>query len=68
MLGVTRPALSNIVNEKAAISPMMALRITKVFGGNAELWVRMQASHDLREAAIKAKQLNLQPYNYKEAI
>jgi hypothetical protein len=30
--------------------------------------VRMQASHDLREAAIKAKQLNLQPYNYKEAI
>lgn len=68
MLGVTRPALSNVVNEKAAISPMMALRIAKVFGGSAELWVRMQASHDLREAEMKADQLQLKPYNYKEAV
>jgi addiction module HigA family antidote len=68
MLGVTRPTLSNIVNEKAAISPMMAIRLAKVFGGSAELWVRMQASHDLREAETKANQLQLRPYNYKEAI
>ena len=65
MLGVTRPALSNVVNEKAAISPMMALRITKVFGGNAELWVRMQASYDLREAEKIAKKLHLKPYQYE---
>src|SRR6266446_1873872 len=67
MLGVTRPSLSNIVNEKAAISPMMALRIAKVFGGNAELWIRMQASCDLREAEKKAKALHLKPYKYVSA-
>ena len=68
LLGVTRPALSNVVNEKAAISPMMAIRIAMVFGGSAALWVRMQASHDLREAEKKANQLQLKPYHYKEAI
>ncbi len=67
MLGVTRPALSNVVNEKAAISPMMALRITRVFGGNAELWIRMQASYDLREAEKNAKKLHLKPYKYEFA-
>ena len=40
---------------------MMALRISKVFGGSAELWVRMQASHDLREAELKVDQLQLNP-------
>lgn len=62
MLGVTRAALSNLINKKAAISPLMAIRIEKVFGGNAELWIRMQASYDLREAEKKAKKLKLKPY------
>jgi addiction module HigA family antidote len=68
MLGVTRPSLSNIVNEKAAISPLMALRIAKVFGGNAELWIRMQASYDLREAEKKARTLHLKPFKYELAF
>jgi len=67
MLGVTRPSISNIVNEKAAISPLMALRITKVFGGNAELWVRLQSAYDLREAEKQAKNLVLKPYSFKTA-
>ena len=50
LLKVTRPTLSNITNGKAAISPNMAIRIAKVFGGNAELWMRLQASYDLRKA------------------
>ena len=66
MLGVTRAALSNVVNEKAAISPLMAIRLEKVFGGSAELWIRMQASYDLREAAIKAKKIKLKPFKYTE--
>jgi len=44
MLGVTRAALSNVINEKAMVSPLMALRIAKVFGGTAEFWLRMQAA------------------------
>lgn len=67
MLGVTRAALSNVLNEKAAISPMMALRIEKVFGGNAELWIRMQATYDLRMAERKMKKLNLKPFKYELA-
>lgn len=65
MLGVTRAALSNVLNEKAAISPMMALRVEKVFGGNAELWIRMQATYDLRMAERKMKKLNLKPFKYQ---
>lgn len=50
LLGITRPTLSNIVNRKSAITPIMALRISKVFGGNASFWIRLQSAYDLREA------------------
>eukprot|EP01012_Entosiphon_sulcatum_P040410 TRINITY_DN54061_c0_g1_i1.p1 TRINITY_DN54061_c0_g1~~TRINITY_DN54061_c0_g1_i1.p1 ORF type:complete len:100 (-),score=11.09 TRINITY_DN54061_c0_g1_i1:159-458(-) len=50
LLKVTRPTLSRVVNGHAAISPEMALRIAKVFGGNPGLWLRLQTSYDLREA------------------
>jgi addiction module HigA family antidote len=68
MLGVTRAALSNVINEKAGISPLMALRIAKVFGGSAEFWVRMQAAYDLRnaEAELTKKKLRLKPYKYTQ--
>ncbi|RZJ80979.1 MAG: addiction module antidote protein, HigA family [Flavobacterium sp.] len=50
LLQVTRPTLSNILNCKAAITPNMAIRIEKVFGGNAVLWLKLQATYDLRKA------------------
>jgi len=49
-LGVTRNTLSRIINGLAGISPDMALRLNKAFGGGAEIWVRMQASYDLAKA------------------
>lgn len=60
VLGVTRQALNNIVNEKAAISPEMAIRLSKAFGSTPETWIRMQANYDLfraleNEAEIKVK-------------
>ena len=64
MLGVTRAALSNVLNEKAAVSPLMALRIEKVFGGSAELWIRMQATYDLRMAEKKIKNIKLKPFKF----
>ena len=48
-LGVTRQALNNVVNEKAAISPEMAVRLSKAFGGEAETWLAMQAAFDLAQ-------------------
>ncbi len=47
VLGVTRQTLNNIVNEKAGISPEMAIRLSKAFGSTPDAWVRMQASFDL---------------------
>src|SRR5512140_1218516 len=46
-LGVTRQALNNLVNGKAGISPEMAVRISKAFGGSPEMWLRLQANYDL---------------------
>ena len=42
MLGVSRKALSEFVNEKASLSPEMALRISKATGTSAESWMNMQ--------------------------
>src|SRR5947207_15392143 len=46
-LGVTRTTLSELVNEKRGISPEMAVRLSKVFGGSAESWLMQQAQYEL---------------------
>lgn len=50
LLRVTRPTLSNVLNGKAPITPNMAIRISKVFGGNPGIWLRLQTSYDLSVA------------------
>jgi addiction module HigA family antidote len=50
VLGVSRQALNNIVNEKSGISPEMAIRLTKAFGSTEETWLRMQLAYDLAVA------------------
>lgn len=49
-LGVTRVALSRVLNRKAAISANMAVRLAAALGGSAESWRHMQASYDLWHA------------------
>jgi addiction module HigA family antidote len=59
-LGVTRTTLSELVNEKRGISPEMAVRLSKVFGGSAESWLVQQAQYDLanvRTDVTKLKRL-----------
>ena len=46
-LGVTRSALSELVNGKRGISPDMAVRLSQVFGGSAHSWLTQQAQYDL---------------------
>jgi len=61
-LGVTRTTLSELVNQKRGISPEMAVRLSKVFGGSAESWLVQQAQYDLaqvRSNRIKLKRLEL---------
>ena len=45
-LRVSRKRLSDIVNCKAGISPEMAIRLDKAFGGGAATWLRLQAAYD----------------------
>ena len=60
ILGVGRPALSMLLNEKAALSPEMALRVEKAFGVKMDTLLKMQARYDAfnmrkREKSIKVK-------------
>ena len=50
ILGVSRQALNNVIAGKSAISPEMAIRLTKAFGGTEETWLRMQLAYDLAAA------------------
>jgi addiction module HigA family antidote len=54
---VTRQALNNLVNGKSGISPEMAIRLDKGFGGGAETWLRLQMAFDLAQARKKENQI-----------
>jgi len=54
-LGVTRAALSRILNANAGISAEMALRLSEALGTSPELWIGMQAQFDLSRAAKKRR-------------
>lgn len=61
-LGVTRPALSALLNERAQLSPEMALRIEKVFGVSLESLMRMQNNFDIAEARKRRGDIKVAPY------
>jgi addiction module HigA family antidote len=56
-LGVTRVTLSELVNGRRGISPEMAVRLSKAFGGSAESWLIQQAQYDL--AQVKADRIKV---------
>ncbi len=58
-LGVSRKQLSDIVNGRAGISPEMAIRLDKAFGGGAETWYRLQAAYDLARAMERADEIKV---------
>ena len=59
-LGVTRPALSALLNEHVALSPEMALRLEKAFGVSMDTLMRMQNSYDIAKARKGAKAIKVQ--------
>jgi addiction module HigA family antidote len=54
-LGVSRVALSRVVNGRAAVSADMALRFAAALRGSAESWLHMQASYDLWQASRRPR-------------
>ncbi|HTH75546.1 HigA family addiction module antitoxin [Trinickia sp.] len=59
VLGVSRQALTNLLSGKAGISPEMALRLDKAFGGGAETWLQRQLVHDLARARKRLDELDV---------
>lgn len=61
-LGVSRKTLSALLNGKFGISPEMAIRLSKAFGGSAESWVIQQAQYDLWQAMEKADDIEVKVF------
>jgi addiction module HigA family antidote len=62
-LGVSRKQLSDIVNCRAGLSPEMAIRLDKAFGGDAETWYRLQAAYDLAQAMKRADEIKVERFS-----
>ncbi len=56
---VTRQQLHNVTQGRSAVSPEMALRFEKAFGGSADMWLRMQSAYDLAQARKHQRKMNI---------
>jgi addiction module HigA family antidote len=63
VLGVTRAALSTLLNERGHLSPEMAVRVEKAFGVSMDTLMRMQNSYDICQARKRAEEIKVAPYN-----
>lgn len=61
-LGVTRQALSELVNERTGISVDMAIRLSKAFGSTPETWLGMQMAYDLWQARDRAQRIKVERF------
>ena len=62
VLGVTRPALSALLNGRAALSPDMALRVEKAFGPKMDTLLRMQTAFEIAEARVREANIKVKRY------
>lgn len=67
-LGVDRTTLSRLVNEKADLSPEMAVRLSKAFGSTTEHWMRMQFAYDLARVQKTAASIKVKRFPKAEAL
>ena len=61
-LGVTRQALSEVVNGRTGVSVYMAVRLSKAFGSTPETWLGMQMAYDLWQARDRADQIKVESF------
>ena len=58
-LGAPAGELSDVVAGRVGLSPEMAIRVSKVFGGSARSWYRMQAAYDIAQAEKRADEISV---------
>ena len=61
-LGVSRKTLSALLNGRFGISPEMAIRLSKAFGGSAESWLTQQAQYALWQALQKVDEIEVKAF------
>ena len=61
-LGVTRQALSELLNGRSGISVDMAIRLSRAFGSTPETWLGMQLAYDLWQARDRANQIKVEKF------
>ena len=61
-LGVTRQALSDLINEKSGVSVDMAIRLSKAFGSTPETWLGVQMDYDLWQARQRAESIEVERF------
>jgi addiction module HigA family antidote len=61
-LGVSRKALSELLNGHSGVSPEMAVRLSKAFGGSAESWLTQQMHYDLARIRDKARGIKVRRF------
>jgi len=61
-LGVSRQAISRLINEKTGISADMALRLAQAFKTSPEYWMNMEKQYELWQASLKNKDLKIKPF------
>jgi addiction module HigA family antidote len=62
-LDVTRQTLSRVINGQTGISPTMAVRLSKAFGGSPESWLRQQMLFDLAQVHKRSDEIKVQRFN-----
>ena len=67
VLGVSRQALSNVVNGRARLSTDMAVRLAKAFGSTTETWIRVQAAYDIAQAQAREDEIEVARYEPRPA-
>ena len=68
VLGVTRQALSLLLNERTDLSSQMALRIEKAFGPKMDHLMRMQLAHDLAAQRAQEDQITVKRYKHTATV
>src|SRR5579863_9936645 len=66
-LGVSRTALSRLLNGHAGISPEMAVRLSKLLNTSIEMWINLQAQYDAWLMSRAAKRIKVKPLEKKAA-
>jgi addiction module HigA family antidote len=61
-LGIARGNLSAIVNERAGISPELAIKLSEAFGNTAQFWINLQKNYELWHAERKVNRKRIRHF------